>query len=160
MARYAAADAQTLVRWIDAGAPRGEGEDPLAEAQTQPRPEEWSLGQPDYIVTPSQTDDHSCHRRGGVHHQHRGVPVPKDAWLKGVVVRPDNKKVLHHVIVYLEPPEGTLGTAVGRTNGWSAGRREPSRAFTRRAPASSCAKGSKLRFQLHYTTYGKEAIQT
>src|SRR4029079_12385704 len=50
-----AADAQTLLRWIDAGAPRGEGEDPLAElAQTQPKPEEWSLGRPDYVVTPSQ----------------------------------------------------------------------------------------------------------
>ena len=41
------ADTQTLIRWIEAGAPRGAGEDPLlADRQQAPQ---WPLGEPDLV---------------------------------------------------------------------------------------------------------------
>ena len=41
-------EVKTLVHWIEAGAPRGNGSDPLAELKrTWP---EWALGEPDLIV--------------------------------------------------------------------------------------------------------------
>ena len=41
-------DAQTLIHWIEAGAPRGEGSDPLKiNAKVAP---EWELGEPDLII--------------------------------------------------------------------------------------------------------------
>ena len=41
--------AQTLVHWIEAGSPRGEGPDPLAEMNEQWP--EWVFGEPDLVVT-------------------------------------------------------------------------------------------------------------
>jgi len=41
-------DAKTLVHWIEAGAPRGKGPDPLARLDT--KWSEWTLGKPDLIV--------------------------------------------------------------------------------------------------------------
>jgi hypothetical protein len=43
-------DLQTLVHWIDAGAPRGESAiDPLTQIDL-PNWKEWSLGEPDFII--------------------------------------------------------------------------------------------------------------
>src|SRR5262249_7578704 len=50
----AAADRSTLLRWVDAGAPRGNGSDPLAELPLPPSFRVWpaELGPPDALVTP------------------------------------------------------------------------------------------------------------
>src|SRR5207247_5037737 len=42
------AEAQTLLRWIEQGSPRGEGDDPLP-ARIKPA-EDWPLGKPDYVI--------------------------------------------------------------------------------------------------------------
>ena len=39
---------KTLVHWIEAGAPRGEGADPLAKVKFEAA--EWPLGKPDLIL--------------------------------------------------------------------------------------------------------------
>jgi hypothetical protein len=149
---------QTLLRWIDAGAPRGEGADPLAEAAAaQTKPEEWVLGRPDYIVTPSHAMQIPA--TGVVDYITNIVecPIPSDAWLKAAVIRPNNKKVLHHVIVYLEYPQGYPGADRWEQSwlvGWAPGAR-PS--FYPEGTGKFLPKGCKLRFQLHYTPYGKEA---
>src|SRR5262249_16728223 len=104
------AEVQTLVRWIDAGTPQGDGPDPLAtRAALHAKPDEWILGQPDYVVKPS--NPMSIPATGVLEYITNVVecPIPSDAWLKGAVVRPDNKKVLHHVIVYVDYPESYRG---------------------------------------------------
>ncbi len=154
----APAEAQTLARWIDAGAPRGEGEDPLAAlALTQSKPDAWVLGRPDYVVTPSHRMQIPA--TGVVDYITNIVdcPIPTDAWLKGAVVRPDNKKALHHVIVYLDFPAGYAGAERWEEQwliGWAPGIMP---AFFPEGTGKFIPKGTKLRFQLHYTPYGKEA---
>lgn len=154
----AASEAQTLLRWVEAGSPRGSGDDPLAQAvETAPKPEDWVLGRPDYIVTPSHRMEIPA--TGVVDYITNVVdcPIPNDAWLKGVVVRPDNRKVLHHVIVYLEYPKGYPASERWEDKwlvGWAPG------AKARMYPEGTgkfVPKGARLRFQLHYTPYGKEA---
>ena len=39
---------KTLVHWIEAGSPRGDGPDPLAELNKQWP--EWAFGEPDLVV--------------------------------------------------------------------------------------------------------------
>ena len=47
---------RTLVGWIEAGCPRGEGDDPLvALAKQPPTADLWTLGKPDFIIAPSHT---------------------------------------------------------------------------------------------------------
>jgi hypothetical protein len=41
-------DTQTLITWIEAGAPRGEGDDPLT--QIPPLKNVWTLGEPDLVI--------------------------------------------------------------------------------------------------------------
>lgn len=149
---------RTLVRWIDAGTPRGEGSDRLAElAQQQTAPEAWPLGRPDYIVTPSHRMEIKA---TGVMDYVTNIvecPIPADAWLKGAVIRPDNRKVLHHVIVYLEYPEGHARSERWEDKwliGWAPGAKPT---FYPEGTGKFLPAGCKLRFQLHYTPYGKEA---
>lgn len=152
-----AQEAQLLVRWIDAGAPRGSGDDPLAaSADTESAAGEWPLGKPDYIVTPSHRMEIPA--TGVVDYITNIVesPILEDAWLKGAMIHPDNKKVLHHVIVYLEMPAGHPYSDRWEEKwlvGWAPGA-TPS--FYPNGTGKFLPKGSKLRFQLHYTPYGKE----
>ena len=46
--RLSDAQVKTIVNWIEAGSPRGEGQDPLPEA-AKPAPK-WPLGEPDVVV--------------------------------------------------------------------------------------------------------------
>jgi hypothetical protein len=151
------AESQTLLRWIDAGAPRGEGEDSLAEIAKKEIPEDaWVLGRPDYVVTPSERMQIPA--TGVVDYITNIVecPIPNDAWLKGAIIHPDNKKVLHHVIVYLEYPKGYPGSDRWEEKwlvGWAPGAKA---SFYPEGTGKFLPKGCKLRFQLHYTPYGKE----
>lgn len=152
------AESQTLIRWIDAGTPRGHGDDPLAQAAPEKAPRDgWELGRPDYVVPISEK----------MHIPATGVvdyitnivdcPIPADAWLKGAVIRPDNRKVLHHVIVYLEYPPGHPQSEQWEQKwlvGWAPG---ATQSFYPAGTGKFLPKGGQLRFQLHYTPYGKEA---
>jgi mono/diheme cytochrome c family protein len=73
------ADTRTLIRWIEAGAPRGEGEDPLL-ADVKPRPD-WPLGQPDLVVDIPKFD---LPASGYVEYQMPAVasPLKEAKWLK------------------------------------------------------------------------------
>src|SRR5204863_3262850 len=81
-------------------------------------------------------------------------PLAEDAWLHAAVIRPGNKKVLHHAIVYLDFPKGYREREVNNwLTGWAPG-------YTMHAfpPGTGkfLPKGTKLRWQLHYTTMGSE----
>jgi hypothetical protein len=139
-----------LIQWIDDGAPRGTGPDPL-ESATVPvgYPFSWpaSLGTPDQILTiPVQ----NIPATGVV--GYRYIPMttsfPTDVWLRAAVVKPGNIKVVHHVLVF----DGqTLGGLAGFFSGYVPG--TDAAAF----PAGTgklLRAGQELEFQMHYITIG------
>lgn len=146
-----AAETQTLLRWIKQGAPRGEGDDPLAVAEADAP--EWILGPPDYIVKLPEPQEIPATGVLGYRHIKMDSPIPEDAWLSAVVVKPGNRKVLHHTIVYATFPgainePGGPGVKIG---GWAPGRRPG------KLPEEIglfLGKGAKLDIELHYTTVG------
>jgi hypothetical protein len=89
------AQAQTLVHWIEAGAPRGTGGDPLASSKKQwPQ---WALGEPDLVIeTPSFTTP----KTGVIPYQMVTVknPLNEDKWIRAIDYLPGQRAVLHHVI--------------------------------------------------------------
>ncbi|MEJ6703632.1 MAG: redoxin domain-containing protein [Pseudomonadales bacterium] len=89
-------DTKTLVNWLEAGAPRGEGPDPLLN----PRPikEQWPLGEPDLILTVPSFDVPAT---GVVEYQFPVVdnPLDRDVWVEAATVLPGNTKVVHHVLM-------------------------------------------------------------
>ena len=92
-------EAQILVHWIEAGAPRGNGVDPLLKAKTSESA--WSneeeLGLPDYII-----DIPSTHipPTGVVDYKYLHVKntIGRDVWVKATEILPGDRAVLHHVI--------------------------------------------------------------
>lgn len=147
--------ARALLRWIEEGAPRGEGPDPLASAI--PPKQEWALGEPDAILTLPKVEEIPA--TGVLPYRHRKVTVPfdRDVWLKGVTVKPDNRRVVHHVIVRVqepgqgEPDPGNMDDAF--LIGWAPGSPE---IFFPQGTGKLIKKGSVLDFELHYTTSGRE----
>jgi peroxiredoxin len=134
-------DEQTLIHWIEAGAPRGTGDDPL-KINAKPAPE-WELGTPDLIITlPSFTVPAS----GVVDYQNPTVknPLTEGRWLRAATVKPSDRRAVHHLL-----SNGAGGYAVGaETTVYPKG------------TGTWVAPGQTFRFQMHYTPYGKETTET
>ncbi|MBC7982416.1 MAG: hypothetical protein H7Y02_01030 [Candidatus Obscuribacterales bacterium] len=142
---------KTLVHWIEAGAPRGQGSDPLGE--TKKTWAEWPAGQPDLVL---ETPEFNVPATGTVAYQNMPVknPLDHDVWLRAVDFAPGNRSVLHHVIVSIIP----TGTRNRMGGTYLAGYVPGAAAI--KFPADTgilLPAGSTLNFQMHYTTNGKPA---
>ena len=89
-------ETKTLIAWIEAGAPRGAGDDPLSNV---PAPtSEWALGEPDLIL---EVPAFNVPATGIVEYQ---FPVVKntlghDAWVVAASVLPGDTQAVHHVLM-------------------------------------------------------------
>jgi len=99
------AEMQTLVHWINAGAPVDGDVDPLAQL-TWPETK-WKLGVPDLIVQIPAT---TVPATGIVDYMNFPIALnlDRDVWIKGSEVAPGDPTVLHHIITTVVPPEGPL----------------------------------------------------
>lgn len=96
-------DVDTIVKWVDEGAKEGNPKDlpPLPKAAEGG----WQIGTPDlvlkmeepYTVTPNQPDEYL----------YFSLPTnfKQDMWIQAAEIHPGVKKVVHHVIAFVEPPE-------------------------------------------------------
>ncbi len=149
------AQRQKLVHWIEAGSPRGEGKDPLAElVHNWP---EWALGEPDLII---EIPGHEVPATGTVAYQYQKVtnPYDKDVWVRAMEILPGDRKALHHVITSFGVP-GPNGKVDRRTSS-SLGGYVPG-AVAEEMPDGAgtfLPAAAEFTFQMHYTTYGKPAV--
>src|ERR1051326_311047 len=152
---------QKLERWLEQGAPRGDGEDPLA-AHPPPPAEDWPLGKPDFIVKFPKPQQVAA--SGVFDYRYIPVksPIPTNAWLRAAVVKPGNRKVVHHILVLVasqqELASGRLRQGQGGgINGY----------FSAYVPGYDAVPfpegsgkyleaGTMLIFQVHYTADGKD----
>jgi peroxiredoxin len=145
------AQKKLLLRWLDQGMPLDQGPDPLAQTAA-PAPE-WPLGRPDYIVklpSPQQIP-----ATGVLDYRHVDIasPTTNDVWLAAAVLRPDNRRVVHHLIVrakYARTPE--LAKDDVFLTGWAPGIEDST--FPE-GTGKFLGKGATLNFELHYTVDGK-----
>jgi hypothetical protein len=147
-----------LVHWIEAGAPRGTGPDPLALAKREAP--EWPLGKPDLILEiPSYTIPAS----GVVDYQRPWVanPLTEGKWVKASTYKIGQRQAVHHYLSgYMkEAPksgqanESRWGQSVG---GYAVGAEStmwPKNVGTYLPP------GGAIGFQAHYTPFGKEVTE-
>jgi len=147
------ADAKDLVHWIEAGAPRGNGPDPLAtldKAWT-----EWSLGKPDLIV---EVPAYDVPATGVINYQYPRAanPLGRDVWIRAIEIMPGNRSVVHHVLAGIDDPGGGERRAIrgqmGELGGYAPGKNAVP------YPANTgilLRKEANFRFQVHYTPNGK-----
>ena len=145
---------RALIQWIDQGAPRGDGPDPLL--QLPPPPPEWPLGTPTIVLSiPKQ----SLPATGVINYRYIDIPTSfgTDVWLSAAVVRPGNRRVVHHCLVYFGSASFLMGLD-GFFAGFVPGQ-DP--AFYPPGTGKLIPKGTVLRFQMHYITTGQpESDQT
>jgi len=146
-------ETKTLVHWIEAGAPRGSGEDILkTHAGEAP---EWptALGKPDVVV---QLPSFKVPASGVIEYQRMVVdnPFKGDAWLRAVAFKPGARPVLHHITSgYMPdrslPPADIPGSSVGSY--------VPGAGIQvyNEGTGAPVPQGGKLTFSMHYTTNGK-----
>ena len=147
---------ELLIEWINQGAQRGEGEDPLVSVAF-PAPTDWLLGEPDYIV---EIPEQPVPAEGVVDYRYLPVPNPvlRDAWLKAAVVIPGNAEVVHHSLVFMTTSPEDLFAIQGGLAGFYTGYvpgLDP--AFFPEGTGKFLPKGATFVFQQHYTPNGKAA---
>jgi hypothetical protein len=120
--RLSAAEKATLTEWVAAGAPEGDPKDLPAAPQYA---DGWLIGQPD-VVLPMR-EDYPIPASGTVAYQYFEVPTnfTEDKWVQAFEVRPGNRKVVHHVIVYARPPEPAAPAPAASASGARPARRAP-----------------------------------
>ena len=146
-------DAKDLVHWIEAGALRGGGADPLAMLDKSWS--EWSLGKPDLIV---EVPEFKVPAAGTIIYQypHAANPLGRDVWIRAIEIIPGNRSVVHHVLAGIDDPGNGARRAIrgqmGELGGYAPGKNAiPYPANT----GILLRKEAGFVFQMHYTPNGK-----
>ena len=89
----------TLVAWVDQGTPMGdEARVPAARVF----PEGWTIGTPDVVLT--MPEAFTVPADGVISYQKFRVPTDfrEDVWVRALEARPGDRRVVHHVCVFLD----------------------------------------------------------
>lgn len=158
------AEARTLIAWVDQGAKRDGDADPLAGVKEAEAPK-WPLGEPDLVVQLPEPQ----HIAATGYFDYTYVDVPsgltEDKYVRAVDVRPSNREVTHHALVFAFYPRELRDRQPefdGGLEGYFAGYL-PGQGPTVFPEGSGqfLPAGSTFQFQLHYNTTGKpETDQT
>ena len=161
-----------LVHWIDAGAQRDVGPDPLAEVDW---PEtKWPLGEPDALVRipPQEVPATGVMEYIWVD---SGFAFERDAWVKGADLIPGDRSVVHHILARAVPP-GVAGPQIGicptpceTGQGDDGGPDQEGINLPAYIPGNNARffeentgqfvpAGSRMVFQMHYTTNGRATV--
>jgi hypothetical protein len=151
-----AQEVKTVVHWIEAGAPRGDGKDPLGAKHLVAA--EWPLGKPDVVL---DIPAYKIPASGVVDYQHPWVANPgtEGKWLRAATIKVESRQGVHHVLTGLmtEVPkpgqpafENMWGASVGTYAVGFESEVAPRNAGTWIPP------GGAIGFQNHYTPFGKE----
>jgi hypothetical protein len=146
---------KTLVHWIDAGAQRGNGDDPLQKISF--KAPEWPLGKPDVVLSIPAV---KVPASGVLDYTHPVVPMtlPEGRWMKATTFRVTDRQVVHHILSGTVNPDHKGDTFSESQWGASLGGYGPGRGSNIQPVDTGVwvpAAGG-VGFQNHYTPYGKE----
>ena len=157
-----------LIGWIDAGAQKDAGPDPLASVDWPDT--KWPLGEPDVVVNipPQEVPATGVMEYIWVD---AGFEFERDSWVKGTDLIPGDRSVVHHILARAIPP-GASGPQIGicpspcETGQGSNSLEERGISLPAYLPGNNARffeentgqfvpAGSRMVFQMHYTTNGR-----
>jgi len=154
---------ETIIRWVDAGAPQGDPKD-------MPAAKQWTDGQgwnfaaafgqkePDLVITshpftmPAVAQDAWDKRITP-----SGITEPR--WVRAIEIRPETlkgRKITHHAIAYLEQSEPGVVATPGLPTPfmeWAVGKQGE---MMRPGTGKLLLPGSKFHWDIHYSQAGEE----
>ena len=150
---------QTLVHWMDAGAPRGDNPvDPLELVPTE-KIFEWELGEPDFIVETPANEIAAVGIQDYLYTE-ATLPFDRDVWVRAFQYNPGKETVLHHLMTFISPAdedfwgdEADNEISTRRFLGSFIPGNNPATVFGEGA-GILIPEGHKLSMQFHYVTNG------
>ena len=144
---------QQFYRWVEAGCPEGDPDDLPTPLEFT---EGWQLPSEPDVVIPMSKDPYKVPADVGP----KGVPYQyftvesafaEDKWVTAAEVQPGNKSVVHHIIVYAQPPKKE-----GRRHWIFLTAYVPGLRYEPLPPKSAklIPADSTLIFEMHYTPVG------
>lgn len=90
----------TLVRWVEGGAPEGDQRDLPPPVKFE---QGWTIGRPDVVL--SMTEEHTVDPKGQDQYLYFAIPTnfTEDRYVQAIEFRPGNRRVVHHALVFLKP---------------------------------------------------------
>jgi hypothetical protein len=172
------AERETLIKWANGGAPQGNADDlpPVPKYA-----DGWQIGKPDAVF--EMQEEYKVPAEGVVQYEYFYIPTnfTEPKWVQAIEVRPGNREVVHHVLVYYRAKPDLQRTPVLRPNRErtvfpepTAGQRPqrkdmpPQRLLATYAPGTNpqvmpagtalrLEPGGIIELQMHYTTNGEAA---
>ena len=143
---------EQIYTWVANGAPEG---DPKNLPEPRKFPGTYMMPfEPDAIIAMAD-EPFDVPAEGTVEYKYFRVDpgFKEDKWVKAAECLPDNRGVVHHIIVFIRPPAGTAQgiEAFGHLTGYAPGTRPH---ILPDGMAKFVPAGSELIFQLHYTPNG------
>ena len=176
--RLTDAEKDTIKKWANGGAPKG---DPKDMPAAPPFADGWTVGTPDIVF--EMPEPYKLPAEGTIQYEYFYIPTnfTEPTWVKSIEVRPGNREVVHHVLVYYRAAPDMQRTPVFRANQQTARippgrapgirtspRQEglPQRLLATYAPgtvaqiapegtAFRLEPGGIIELQMHYTTKGE-----
>ena len=150
---------QTLLHWMDAGAPRGDNPvDPLEFVPTE-KVFEWELGEPEFIVETPENEIAAVGIQDYLYTE-ATLPFDRDVWVRAFQYNPGKETVLHHLMTFIsaadedfwgDEAENEISTR--RFLGSFIPGYNPATVFGEET-GILIPKGHKLSMQFHYVTNG------
>lgn len=108
--RLADDEKRTILRWVAANAPLGD------RRKLPPVPvftDGWELGTPDTVIT--MPTAYHVPAEGAIEYQYFEAPTnfAEDRWIEAYEIKPGAREVVHHVLVYVRPPDAPAPTQAG-----------------------------------------------
>lgn len=172
-----AAERETLVVWVDAGAPEGK---PTAGQATPPATEGWRLGKPDLIV---RVPKYAVPAKGTIAYTFLVTPTAlgETKWIAAAEWKIDQRQLVHHINAFVRPkgssyvadaPPGEFfvasreSRAARRKDEKEADRRELLLGYEPGYRAEAWGEGrakllpqdADIVFEMHYTANGTAAV--
>jgi hypothetical protein len=172
------ADRATLIAWANGGAPRG---DAALMPPVPAFPAGWTVGKPDAVL--EMQEDYKLPAEGTIEYEYFYIPTnfTEPKWVKSIEIRPGNREVVHHALVFYRAKPDMTRTPVLRPNADNSAtpNRRPRGSHPRQemkelpqrliasyapgtnsqvAPAGTAFRlepGGIIELQMHYTTNGE-----
>ena len=110
--RLSETELKTLVAWVDGGAKEGDPKDAPAPVQFATG---WTIGKPDVVL--EMPTNVKIPASGKIDYTYVVVPTKftEDKWVEKVELRPGNRSVVHHIVLYARAPGGKFmqGAPIG-----------------------------------------------
>jgi peroxiredoxin len=153
-ARLSDADKKIILDWIENGAPEGDSKD---LPQPISFPEGWRIPKPDVVI--QMPKPFRVPAQGDVPYQFIVVDSGfiEDKWIQASEVKPSCRSVVHHILVFVQPPGAGVDEYGGFAANWVAAMAPGSPALIYpEGTAKLVPAGSRFVFQIHYTPDGSE----